>query len=53
MNSFIDAYIDYNNQDIQDYITNEGEIEFYPSINSNAIVINKIIVNNYNKEILI
>ena len=49
MNSFIDAYIDYNNQDIQDYITNEGEIEFYPSINSNAIVINKIIVNNQDK----
>ncbi len=50
MNSFIDAYIDYNNQDIQDYITNEGEIEFYPSINSNTIVINKIIVNNYDKK---
>ena len=49
MNSFIDAYISYNNQNIEDYTTHEGQIEFYPSIDSNTIVINKIIVNNTDK----
>jgi hypothetical protein len=50
MNGFIDAYISYNNQNIEDYTTCEGEIEFYPSINSNSVVINKIIVNNTDKK---
>jgi hypothetical protein len=50
MNSFIDAYISYNNQDIEDYTTYDGQIQFYPSINSNTIVINKIIVNNNKKK---
>jgi hypothetical protein len=49
MNSFIDAYISYNNQNIEYYTTHEGQIEFYPSINSNTVVINKIIVNNTDK----
>ena len=50
MNGFIDAYISYNNQNIEDYTTYEGQIEFYPSIDSNSVVINKIIVNNNNKK---
>jgi hypothetical protein len=49
MNSFIDAYIEYNNQNIESYTTCDGQIEFYPSINSNTVVINKIIVNNTDK----
>ena len=49
MNSFIDAYISYNNQNIENYKTYDGQIEFYPSIDSNSVVINKIIVNNSDK----
>ena len=49
MNGFIDAYISYNNQNIENYTTYEGIIEFYPSIDSNSVVINKIIVNNTDK----
>ena len=48
--TLLDAFINYNNKCIEEHYTNEGIIEFFPSINENNIVINNIIIEkNHNK----
>ena len=42
---FIDAYIEYNNINIEQYESDDGIIEFYPAF-INTVVINTIIINN-------
>jgi len=43
---FIDAYIIYDKKTIQNFITSDGYIEFFPSINTNTITINNIIISS-------